>query len=695
MKVNILEDFPKAHQSIESLSGIKLLWSITKPIRVSIEERDIMPCPYSEKLWGKYCIWVDEYNKTEVIRTIDFLYTKFQILFPKIREKYRISEEEFLWNIVIRLVSQIQEAFQSGRKFTNGIVGSLKSIDWDGNISLEKIPYWAFWSTNVSLDYITYQTHSGEKTLREVMEEVEELNETGESYLPNSLGVSVMIQLSDGTIIWQKRNNQTTLTQYAGLVSSASGTVSILDSEESGWTELLHANAIAEVNEELGLHPGQIPHLPHIDYLSENIQERLLREINLDTHSWVLIPIGIVMERKRHNPEVVFSMILHPEITLHDIKDKWEHASDKWESIDLVAKTPNEIEADILLYENALPENLKTDPNGLEKYIQTLDPWYNWAGPHLLMSYLTWKGAIERMSLEKRSQIQNLLESKERMNILVDSLEFPGSQEKPSEDRMLINHDAWIYGVFDGATSLDGFHDQAGISGGAIAAEVARMEFQSLKKDENLVQWISHANESINTVMLQNWVNMVDKTRRFGSTVSLVKLEKTWIEYLNIGDSTIIIEFADWTIQIIQEEQDHDQEALQKWDEFKQQWVEDVRKHPRIVELLGKIRNQSNITYSVLNGEVIPDTLFHSWIIPNPPNNPIKNIALFTDGFEVPSYWKDKNWATKFMKKLTSKDGLEQIKDMIALETEWDPDCVKYPRFKKQDDWTCVLIRFL
>ncbi len=39
------------------------------------------------------------------------------------------------------------------------------------------------------------------------------------------------------------------------------------------------------------------------------------------------------MEEKRHNPEIVFTMILQKDITLEDIETSWEGASDRWESV--------------------------------------------------------------------------------------------------------------------------------------------------------------------------------------------------------------------------------------------------------------------------------------------------------------------------------------------------------------------------
>ena len=95
-----------------------------------------------------------------------------------------------------------------------------------------------------------------------------------------------MIQLSDGTVIAQKRNNAVTLTQYAGLSASASGAVSIFEITDGSGIELLQANAVAEVVEELGINPKKLPYFPDISDITEkSIQHHILREINLDHYT--------------------------------------------------------------------------------------------------------------------------------------------------------------------------------------------------------------------------------------------------------------------------------------------------------------------------------------------------------------------------------------------------------------------------
>ena len=143
---------------IQNLAQITYVSTISHSISASVESRVIKEYPFLETLWEKYFSSIEDSQKAEVKRTIDYLYTKLQSLFPKILEKFNVTEDALLEAIGKRLADQIQEAKINGRKFTNGTVGSLKKITEGGNFILEKIPYWAFGSTNVSLDVVKINT---------------------------------------------------------------------------------------------------------------------------------------------------------------------------------------------------------------------------------------------------------------------------------------------------------------------------------------------------------------------------------------------------------------------------------------------------------------------------------------------------------------------------------------------------------
>lgn len=411
MPVRVLESGELTLSDIEDITWVRSVSSILNPISVSFDESQIPENNTAKNLCSRYFSHVEATEESELMRTLNFLFFKFEPLFPILIAKFWIEKEYFMEQITKRLASQIQEARQNWRKYTNGTVGSLKKIRENGDFVLEKIPYWAFWSTNVSLDAISYDTDAWARTLREIMEEIGERNETWEFYLPNSLWVSVMIQLADGTIIAQQRNNNATLTQRTGLVSSASGALSLLDHKESWGIELLQANAVAEVYEELWLKTNTRDHFPIMEEsLTRNIQYTILRELWIDKAvSGELIPCWVSIERIRHNPEVVFTLVLNPDIDLAYIKEKWGKADDKWESIWLIWITSAEIEKQVQFFLKNIPSQFQWTPGWLDRYIQTLDQSISWAWPHLLMSYLAWRKAIEDSHKKYQTSLEEIL----------------------------------------------------------------------------------------------------------------------------------------------------------------------------------------------------------------------------------------------------------------------------------------------
>jgi hypothetical protein len=123
---------------------VRYISSILSPISVSFEERDIEETSLLEDIYERAFSESEISEKIEIMRTLNFLASKFQILFPLLEKEFGLKREAFLEGISKRLASQIIEAKKTGRKYTNGTVGSLKKIRSNGDFILEKIPYWAF-----------------------------------------------------------------------------------------------------------------------------------------------------------------------------------------------------------------------------------------------------------------------------------------------------------------------------------------------------------------------------------------------------------------------------------------------------------------------------------------------------------------------------------------------------------------------
>ena len=79
-----------------------------------------------------------------------------------------------------------------------------------------------------------------------------------------------------------------------------------------------------------------------------------------------------------------------------------------------------------------------------------------------------------------------------------------------------------------------------------------------------------------------------------------------------MADSTIIVQYADGSIQVITEQVDHDEHALRLWFELVQELrpratYQDVRYHPRMIQALEEGRKQANKwPYAVLRGDYAP-----------------------------------------------------------------------------------------
>ncbi len=56
--------------------------------------------------------------------------------------------------------------------------------------------------------------------------------------------------------------------------------------------------------------------MPDISNMAVSMQSHILRELGIsNTDFSVLVPLGIVVDAKRNNPEVSFSLVLPPSVT--------------------------------------------------------------------------------------------------------------------------------------------------------------------------------------------------------------------------------------------------------------------------------------------------------------------------------------------------------------------------------------------
>lgn len=277
-----------------------------------------------------------------------------------------------LWDLVdatiFRLKEQILEAGwpDSKRKLKNGTVVWLANYK-DDTFVLRKIPYFAFACTNVSLDAVRVMNSSWEMmSLRQIDTLLQSKNKNGNYFLPNSLGVSVCMGAKDDDgnhiFIAQERNNAAVLSQNANkYIASASGGIPL---DMLQWENLFREAINSEIEEELWIianpvHANRL--IEHILKRSKNVMEEKLdniykvkegmsdilsKKLEKMWIQWGVLPVALVMEEARRNPEIIF--IANTDHALSEIQKSWKDAKGKDEALSIWGFSVQEIEADII-----------------------------------------------------------------------------------------------------------------------------------------------------------------------------------------------------------------------------------------------------------------------------------------------------------------------------------------------------------
>lgn len=317
---------------------------------------------------SKESVW--EEPLLEILKTYNFLVNKFNNSAKKLSQIW-LTPDNIAKASTKRLLDQVLEAWSSKRKLLNGQVVSLSKYSKE-QYDFEKIWYYAFACTNVSLDIVKIKNDLWvEFTLREIDDILKSHNDEWWFFLPNSLWVSVNLMTEDEnwkmSFIAQERNNTTTLTQRNRYVSSASWAV---DYRIFAWNwdmNLMHNAIWEEIEEELWLEniKSNLDQKTLIQQIKDKVlnitawkekegvnvlwkilkadaQNILWRELWLEA---VIMPSILVYEEKRRNPEIVF--IWKTWYNIKQIRQSWEKSISKDESLSIASISFDEIEEEI------------------------------------------------------------------------------------------------------------------------------------------------------------------------------------------------------------------------------------------------------------------------------------------------------------------------------------------------------------
>lgn len=264
---------------------------------------------------------------------------------------------------------------------------------------------------------------------------------------------------------------------------------------------------------------------------------------------------------------------------------------------------------------------------------------------------------------------------------------FDKGSAKLIEDSLLLHNP--VFGVFDGVTSATGYTNDEGKTGGYLASSIAHDTFAN--GDAPLEKLVWQANDSIKKEMERFGVNTADKLQQWATTAAVVKIENESFNYIQIGDSPILIVYKDSTCRVAGTYNHHDQEILVQWNKLTNKEKEGRKVVDVFKDQLRTLRQSVNLTYGVLNGEKEMGKFLYSG------GEQLKNIAnifLFTDGLILPK--KDPQSPDDFdtFIKLFHEGGLRKVQEYVRGLEETDPHCITYPRYKQHDDIAAIAISF-
>jgi len=255
-------------------------------------------------------------------------------------------------------------------------------------------------------------------------------------------------------------------------------------------------------------------------------------------------------------------------------------------------------------------------------------------------------------------------------------VDFVFDEGSSKEDTYLIGKN--IFGVFDGANSINKFFDESGKPAGLIAASIVRDEFA--KNIDSLKGTAISSNDKLRERMLSENIDISDKPNLWCSQSAVVRVDKDSFEWLQVGDSNILVIYKDGSFRLMVENYDHDRHVMIVWKKLAK------LNQKRIKQIIS-----ANITYGVFNGEKDFAKFIHTG---RESLDNVIHIILFTDGLILPKENPEESDDFGTFVKLFLEGGLENVKNHVRHLEKYDPECWEYPRYKQYDDIAAISISF-
>ena len=254
---------------------------------------------------------------------------------------------------------------------------------------------------------------------------------------------------------------------------------------------------------------------------------------------------------------------------------------------------------------------------------------------------------------------------------------FEQGTGKLNEDYHLVSDN--LFGVFDGATSLNPATFDNGLTGGYLASNTVGRVFR--ENDDSLENLAEKANQAIRQKMISKDVDISDKGNLWSASGAMLRLNSDNFEWAQLGDSLIMVIEDDGSYEVMPSRFNHDFETLTKWKCRCRETDQCIAQAMK--DQILKVRRRMNVDYGVFSGEPEAMKFLKSG---RRSLDGIKHILIFTDGLFIPKENPGHREDFDDFAKLFLEGGLACVRDHIRRVEETDPMCRTYPRFKTHDD---------
>ncbi|OPA76663.1 hypothetical protein BVG16_15945 [Paenibacillus selenitireducens] len=269
-----------------------------------------------------------------------------------------------------------------------------------------------------------------------------------------------------------------------------------------------------------------------------------------------------------------------------------------------------------------------------------------------------------------------------------------------NEDALILNPTHHIYGVVDGVSGLQAFH-QENTSSGQIAARIVSEHFNATNELLPTLSRISiAANDQLRHTMLEAKVDIHDVSALWSAVHAVVQIQPHYIDWVQSGDCMIYAIYDHGLVRTLTYDSVdiHDERALHLWYQKYNAKLIHGKKPDEVTRTLQRNRQLANQPsgYSVMNGQPEFAQYIESGRIAR---NELRHLLLITDGIYpwLPAYPASKGnpnaFRHDFIEDIVDFGLSKYVEQLCTWEAE-DKACLESPRFKVSDDKTGILITF-